>query len=135
MKTRRTHSEMLSYHTYVDRLNYLRLNGEVGIATFGFDRYLNQRFYTSYEWRSIRSFVIARDQGYDLGVRGLEVPRGLLIHHLNPISVDDLKNADESILDPENLVVTSLTTHNHIHYGTKPRDEPAPRKAGDTKLW
>lgn len=133
----RTYSELRRLDTFEDRFDYLELKGIVGESTFGYDRWINQHFYTSREWRRVRTYVIARDDGCDLGVPGFEIHSGLVIHHMNPISVDDITHGNEDILNPEYLVVTSLTTHNAIHYGGKdllPRG-PVERKAGDTKLW
>lgn len=133
----KTYSEMLKHHTLASRFRYLALRGQVGVDTFGFDRYLGQRFYTSREWRSIRTEVIIRDQGCDLGVPGFDVHDRVLIHHMNPIKPEDLKDFNEDILNPEYLVLVSHNTHNAIHYG----DEgllPRPfieRRPGDTKLW
>lgn len=133
----RTHSELSRRPTFIDRFRYLALRGSVGEATFGYDRYLNQKFYTSREWKRIRSYVIDRDNGCDLGVDGHEIHSKLLIHHMNPISVDDIVHGDDDILDPEFLITTTHQTHNAIHYGDE-RQLPRPfveRKRGDTKLW
>jgi hypothetical protein len=109
----------------------------VGDATFGSDRWLNQQFYTSREWKRVRNFVIARDQGCDLGIDGFEIHDRVYIHHMNPMGVDDILHANEDILDPEFLISCTLKTHNAIHYGDE-RQLPrpfVPRSAGDTKLW
>ena len=133
----RTYSELATYDTFLDRFRYLQLRGGVGIATFGFDRYLNQRFYRSREWKNIRSAVIVRDNGCDLGVEGHEIHDRIYIHHLNPMTVEDIQLGRDDILDPEFLITTTHRTHNAIHYG----DEsllPQPmveRLPGDTKLW
>jgi hypothetical protein len=133
----RTYSELRRLDTFEDRFDYLELKGVVGESTFGFDRWLNQQFYTSREWRRARTYVISRDNGCDLGMPGFEIHSGLVIHHMNPISVDDIKHGNEDILDPEFLICASLTTHNAIHYGGRDRLSrgPVERKAGDTKLW
>lgn len=113
------------------------MNGSVGARTFGFDRWVNQRFYHSAEWSSVRNEVVTRDFGCDLGVRGFEIYSGLLVHHMNPVSLDDLNHGEDWILDPEFLITTSLRTHNAIHYGDEsliPRG-PVVRKMGDTTLW
>jgi hypothetical protein len=113
------------------------LHGRVGAATFGFDRYINQRFYASYEWKRARDQVIYRDNGCDLGVPGYEIFGSLLIHHINPMEADDIIHGEEWIFDPEYLITTTNKTHNAIHYSdmsliNKPFVD---RKPGDTKLW
>jgi hypothetical protein len=133
----RSYSEMKQFDSLIDRFNYLALKGRVGDKTFGFDRYINQMFYRSTQWRNIRHHIIARDLGCDLGVDGYEIYHGLYIHHMNPLTANDIVNGDESIFDPEFLITTTLNTHNAIHYGddkllTKILVE---RKPGDTKLW
>lgn len=142
MKKQRTksYSELITYSTFEDRLNYLMLHGKVGFDTFGFDRYLNQGFYRSEEWRQIKSQIIVRDLGCDLGIRGFEIPDGVsvFIHHINPIDVEDVKNHNPIILDPENLITTTFKTHQLIHYGVK--DNPFPRlvldrEPNDTCPW
>jgi len=127
----------MQYSTFEDRYEYLRLGGGVGIATFGFDRYINQAFYSSSEWKSARRQVIARDRGCDLGIDGFEIESGLLVHHINPMDADDIINFQEWILNPEYLITTSQKTHNAIHYGDRnllPKPY-LPRAYGDTKLW
>jgi hypothetical protein len=133
----RTYSELHRLDTFEERYRYLRLGGLLGLRTFGFDRWVNQRFYKSQEWKSTRNLIILRDNGCDLGVLGYEIHSGLLIHHMNPISLDEIKHGDESIIDPNFLITTSLRTHNAIHYGDEdllPRG-PIERKSGDTTLW
>lgn len=133
----RTYSELRRLSTLEERFKYLALRGEVGDITFGFDRYLNQRFYTSKEWRDIRSRVIVRDNGCDLGVEGYDIHDRIYIHHMNPMTVHDITSADERILDPEFLISVTHRTHNGIHYGDE-RSLPKPlveRRPGDTKLW
>lgn len=133
----RTYSELRRISSFEDRYQYLQLGGEVGSSTFGFDRYLNQRFYTSREWRDVRQEVIARDEGLDLGVPGYEIYDKIIIHHMNPMTVESVQHGDADILDPEFLITTTHRTHNAIHYGDVdllPR-EFSPRRAGDTKLW
>jgi hypothetical protein len=133
----RTYSELHRLDTFEERYHYLRLGGLLGLRTFGFDRWVNQRFYKSQEWKSARNLIILRDNGCDLGVLGYEIHSGLLIHHMNPISLDEIKHGDESIIDPNFLITTSLRTHNAIHYGDEnllPRG-PIERKSGDTTLW
>lgn len=137
MTISRSYQELRRLDTFEERFQYLRLNGRVGSETFGFDRWVNQRFYHSHEWKYIRDFVIVRDEGCDLGIPGYEIHSGLVIHHMNPISISDLKNREEHVLDPDFLVATSLRTHNAIHYGDEsllPRG-PIVRRAGDTTLW
>jgi hypothetical protein len=133
----RTYRELRRLRTFEERFRYLSLRGEVGQSTFGFDRYINQQFYTSTQWRQVRNHLIARDNGCDLGVEGYEIYDRLIIHHMNPMTADDITQGDEKILDPEFLVTTTHLTHNAIHYGDesllkKPFVE---RKRGDTRLW
>ena len=133
----RTYSEFRSLESFEERWRYLSLHGSVGDATFGFDRYLNQMFYTSREWRQIRHAIIVRDEGCDLGIPGYEIHRNLVIHHLNPMTVADIRDANPANLDPEYLITTTHMTHNAIHYGDE-RLLPQPfveRRRGDTKLW
>lgn len=123
--------------SYEDRFEYLKLNGDVGRSTFGFDRYINQQFYTSRQWRQVRNHVIARDNGCDLGVDGYEIHSRLIIHHMNPMTAEDIIHGDSSILNLEYLITTTHKTHNAIHYGDAsllPRKVEA-RIAGDTALW
>lgn len=136
MKTK-SYRELRRLETFEERFKYLALHGSVGRSTFGFDRYLNQQFYTSREWRQIRNRVIVRDNGCDLGIEGREITSRLYIHHLNPMTVEDIERGDGNILDPEFLITTQHATHNAIHYGDE-RLLPRPlveRKNGDTKLW
>lgn len=114
--TIKTYSELIKLRTFVERFNYLKLDGSVGKDTFGFDRYLNQIFYRSQKWRSIRDKVIIRDNGRDLGVDGYEINSGILIHHMNPITIEDIKRESDFLLDPEFLITTTHRTHNAIHY-------------------
>lgn len=133
----RTYSELRRLQTFEERFEYLSMPGEVGEITFGFDRWMNQRFYRSFEWRSARDYVIVRDGGCDLGVPGYEIHSGLLVHHMNPVTPESLINQEPWILDPEFLITTTHRTHNAIHYGDQsllPR-APVERRPGDTKLW
>jgi len=133
----RTYSELRKLETIQERFEYLKLRGRVGDQTFGYDRWINQKFYTSTQWRHIRSHIIARDLGCDLGIEGYEIHGGLYIHHLNPMTKADIVDGDDSILDPEFLITTTLVTHNAIHYGDA-KQLPrllVERKPGDTKLW
>jgi hypothetical protein len=133
----RTYSGLRRIESFEDRFEYLKLGGSVGYATFGFDRHVNQSFYKSSEWRHIRDYVIVRDQGCDLGVLGYEIHSSILVHHMNPVGLDDIVHNEEWILTPEYLITTTQTTHNAIHYGDKslltvPMKERVP---GDTRLW
>lgn len=133
----RTYRELRRFETFEERYDYLKLTGTIGERTFGFDRWINQLFYRSREWKRVRNFVILRDNGCDLGIPGYEIYSGLLVHHMNPLSVYDIEHGDESIIDSNFLITTSLQTHNAIHYGDEsllPRG-PVVRKAGDTTLW
>lgn len=133
----KTYSELRRIDTFEERFEYLKLGGTVGHSTFGFDRYLNQAFYTSREWKDIRRNVILRDNGCDLGIPGYEINGALLIHHINPMKVDDVVHREEWILDPEFLITTTQNTHNAIHYGDSSllRTKFVERKPGDTRLW
>lgn len=133
----RSYTELSLYDSFESRFKYLKLDGRVGDSTFGFDRYMNQRFYTSREWRAVRQIVIIRDNGCDLGVKGYDIHSGLYIHHMNVMRIEDLRNFNEDVLDPEFLITCTHKTHNAIHYGD---DQHVPRqliarKPGDTKLW
>jgi hypothetical protein len=133
----RTYKELRRLNTIDDRYQYLKLRGGVGDATFGSDRWVNQRFYASRQWKQIRDHVILRDEGCDLGIPGYEIHERLVIHHMNPMTVRDIEDGDESILNPDYLVVVSHKTHNAIHYGDErllPRP-PIERSPGDTRLW
>lgn len=133
----RSYSELRRLETFEERYSYLRLRGSLGVSTFRFDRWINQRFYKSTEWLRVRDQVIYRDQGCDLGIPGFEIYSGLIVHHMNPVTKDDIEHSEEWIIDPEYLITTSLRTHNAIHYGDEtllPRG-PVERKPGDTKLW
>lgn len=137
MRRNRCYSDLRRITSFEDRFEYLNLQGVVGESTFGFDRWLNQQFYRSRDWRRIRNHVIMRDLGCDLGVPGYEIHTGLLVHHMNPISADDVRHGEEALLDAEYLVLTSLGTHNAIHYGDRellPRGLTK-REPGDTNLW
>lgn len=136
MRTR-TYSEVVRLPTFEERFAYLRLDGVVGQITFGFDRWLNQRFYTSREWKDVRSFVIFRDHGADLGIEGYEIHHGPIVHHINPLTMDDFKLGDKRLMDPENLILTTHSTHNAIHFGDESllRRGPIERVPNDTKLW
>jgi hypothetical protein len=133
----RTYRELRRLNTMEERFDYLSLRGQVGESTFGFDRWINQDFYTSKEWRDLRHEVIVRDEGCDLGIPGFEIHSRLAIHHMNPMRVEDIVDGNDDILNPEFLIVVSHRTHNAIHYGDasllpKP---PIERRPGDTRLW
>ena len=135
--TIKTYSELKRFNTFEDRFAYLKLGGSVGHSTFGFDRHVNQTFYKSRLWKDARNQVIIRDNGCDLGIIGREIHVDLLIHHMNPMTIDDILHAEEWIIDPEFLITTTQETHNAIHYSTDlqvPKVVTA-RQAGDTKLW
>lgn len=138
MSRTRRYSELRRLHTFEERFDYLNLQGSVGAQTFGFDRYINQMFYRSREWKDIRQKVILRDDGLDLGIPGYEIHGRLLIHHMNPINAENISQGDyDLILNPEFLITTTYKTHNAIHYGDK-SSLPQPlveRRRGDTKLW
>ena len=133
----KTYSELITLPTFEERFNYLKLGGTVGESTFGFDRYLNQNLYKSQEWKSVRNKVIIRDNGCDLACEGYEIYGKVLIHHINPITAEDIINRNPIIFDLENLITTVHNTHNAIHYG----DEnllikgPIERTKNDTIPW
>lgn len=133
----RSYSELRKLDTFEDRFEYLKLGGSVGHSTFGFDRYINQAFYASSEWSSIRRDVIIRDNGCDLGIEGYEINGALLVHHINPMDSNDIAHGEEWILDSNYLITTTKLTHNAIHYGTQSHLPPKliVRTPGDTKLW
>lgn len=137
MKTIRTYSELSKFKTFWERYEYLRLGGKVGEETFGFDRYLNQIFYKLPEWLRTRDIVMARDNGCDLGVKGHEICGKIIIHHMNPITPEDIFKRKEILLNPEYLISTVLTTHNAIHYGDASLlvDTPIERRPNDTIPW
>ena len=133
----KTYSELIQFPTFEERFRYLELNGEVGIETFGFDRYLNQKFYRSAEWKKVRQEVIVRDNGCDLGIEDRPIFGKIMIHHLNPISVDDIKQKQLWVLDPEFLISTCKKTHDAIHYSDESIlfEEPIERSPNDTIPW
>ena len=133
----RTYSELRTYKTFIDRYNYLKLRGSVGVETFGFDRYLNQVLYRSRRWRRTRDGIILRDNGCDLGVEGYDIYDKIIIHHMNPLTIEDIENDIDDIYDPEFLISVSFNTHQAIHYGDEnllPK-EPIERKPYDTCPW
>lgn len=116
----RSYSELRRLDTFTERFEYLRLKGVVAERTFGYERWINQEFYRSAEWKRIRNHVIARDNGCDLGVLGHETNKSFIVHHMNPMSVEDIQHSNMDILDPEFLISATLDTHNAIHYGSEP---------------
>lgn len=133
----RSYSELIKLRTFQERFDYLRLRGTVGRSTFGYDRWLNQRFYTSREWKLVRDEVIARDEALDLAMPDYEIYSDIVVHHMNPMVVAEVRDGDASILDPEYLITTTHQTHNAIHYGDGdllPR-LVVERRPGDTALW
>ena len=133
----RTYSELITLPTFKERYRYLQLKGFVGEETFGYDRYLNQVFYKSREWKDIRDYVILRDNGCDLGIPGREIHGRILIHHMNPITKQDILNRSEFLLNPEYLISTIKVTHDAIHYGDENllMEEPIIRTENDTCPW
>lgn len=134
----RTYTELRRLRTLEDRYHYLKLGGLVGESTFGYDRWINQQFYRSREWKLIRDHVIARDEGFDLGAEDAPILGAHLIHHMNPIRLEDLQDdTDNDPLDPEFLITCTLRTHNAVHYGNEEL-LPQPyveRSPGDTRSW
>ena len=133
----RTYSELITLPTFKERYRYLQLKGFVGEETFSYDRYLNQTFYRSREWKDIRDYVILRDNGCDLGIPGREIHSRILIHHMNPITKQDILNRSEFLLNPEYLISTIKVTHDAIHYGDEHllMEEPIARTKNDTCPW
>ena len=133
----KTYSELILLPTFEERFKYLQLNGRVGDDTFGFDRYINQKFYRSAEWKRIRDYIIIRDNGCDLAVDGYEIHGRILIHHINPITISDIKFSTEYLMNPDYLICVTHNTHNAIHYGDeKPIiTGPIVRTKNDTCPW
>lgn len=133
----KTYSELITLPTFEERYRYLRLKGAVGEDTFGFDRYLNQKFYRSAEWKRIRDFVIVRDNGCDLGIEDRAIHGKILIHHMNPITIDDIRYVTDALINPEYLISVTHNTHNAIHYGDEDLLIKAPtvRFKNDTCPW
>lgn len=121
MSNKRSYSELKSLSTFEEKLAYLKLFGNVGSDVFGFDRYINQKFYSSREWKNLRKQIILRDMACDLGVTGYDIidSKSAVIHHINPITLEDFKSNPESLLDPDNLITTTIWTHKLIHYGNE----------------
>ena len=138
MRTIRTYSELITLPTFEDRYEYLKLNGKIGEETFGFDRYINQQLYQrSQKWKSVRDKVIIRDNGCDLSMEGYEIWGKIMIHHMNPITIEDIERESDFVFNPEYLISTSLNTHNAIHYGDENLLIKAPieRTKYDTCPW
>lgn len=133
----KTYSELITLPTFRERFEYLKIGGTIGKETFGYDRYLNQILYKSDEWRSFRRDIIIRDNGKDLACEDYEVGSRAIVHHIDPITVEDVLNRHPKIFDPENVITTSLTTHNAIHYGDANLLilEPIERTMNDTCPW
>lgn len=137
MRIHRCYSELRQLETFEERFCYLKIQGTVGESTFGFDRYLNQAFYSSPKWRHIRNEVIIRDDGCDLGISDREIGSGITIHHMNPITLEDIEERNEDIFNPEFLICVSRDTHLAIHYSNESllASLPKERRPGDTLLW
>ena len=133
----KTYSELILLPTFEERFKYLQLNGRVGDDTFGFDRYINQKFYRSAEWKRIRDLVIMRDNGCDLALEGYEIYGRILIHHMNPITIKDVELSTEYLMNPEYLICVTHNTHNAIHYGDEKLINKGPivRTKNDTCPW
>ena len=137
-KNIRTYSELSKFKTFGERYEYLKLDGTVGEKTFGFDRYINQMFYKSEEWKRIRNYVITRDNGCDLGIPDRKIVDSvILVHHMNPITKEDIINKNEILLDPEYLITTIKPTHDAIHYGDESllTEDLVIRSKNDTCPW
>lgn len=133
----KTYSELITLPTFIERFQYLQLDGMVGHETFGYDRYLNQILYRTPEWKRFRRDMIIRDNGCDLACEGYEIVGNILVHHINPLTVEDILRRDPKIFDPENVVCTQLITHNALHYGDESllMTEPIIRTRYDTCPW
>lgn len=133
-----SYSDLITLPTFTERYRYLKQSGIVAEETFGGHRYLNQAYYTSPDWRRVRNEVIIRDKGCDLGVEGYEIADRIYVHHINPITEDDILDRSPALFDPENLICVSFNTHQAIHYGDEsllPIISFNERTPGDTKLW
>lgn len=134
----RTYSELIKLPTFEERFEYLKLDGKVGEDTFGFDRYFNQAMYHSPEWKEIRRMVLIRDEGCDLAIPDREIYGKIIVHHMNPIRLEDIEEHNLDIFDPEFLITTSKATHDAIHYGDTSlliESEPVTRTINDTCPW
>lgn len=137
-KNIKTYSELITLPTFIERYRYLKLDGRIGEDTFGFDRYLNQVFYTSKEWRKLRNEIILRDNGCDLGVEGYDINDTILIHHINPITQKDILNRSDILMNPDYLICVTKSTHAAIHYGDESLllvNTPIERRKNDTCPW
>lgn len=135
-KSYKTYTELMTFTTYEDRLRYLQTKSSIGVTTFGTSRYLNQMFYSTPEWKRTRDIVILRDNGCDLGLEGLDIHSHAIIHHINPITEEDIVNRNPILFDPNNLITVSKLTHNKIHYGVDTlSDIFVERKSNDTCPW
>ena len=135
---KKTYSELIKIPSYIERYRYLKLGGKTGEITFGNERYLNQLLYKSPEWKSFRREIIFRDQGFDMGVEGYEIQGLILVHHINPITVEDIYNRSDLVFDEENVICVSKITHNAIHYGSEDLlviEEIVERRPNDTIFW
>lgn len=137
MERNRTYSELITLPTFEERYRYLQLKGSVGEETFGFDRYINQKFYNSQEWKNTRDYIIVRDQGCDLGIEGYEIHGRIYIHHMNPVLLKDMMYRTEYLTNPEYLITTTHSTHNAIHYSDENLliKTPIARSKNDTCPW
>lgn len=134
----KTYSELMTFRTFEERFKYLEIGGHIGIESFGFNRYLNQNFYRSQEWQQLRDRIILRDNGCDLGIDGYPISGKIIIHHINPITIDDVLDRNADIFSPEYLICVSHATHNAIHYGNDSyasRYSVIERRPNDTTPW
>lgn len=133
----KTYNELIRLRTFEERFDYLRIGGIIGKETFGIERYLNQSFYRSIEWKHVRRDAIVRDNGCDLAFMGMDIYGRVIVHHINPITVEDIVEGRDCMFDLNNLICTSHSTSNAIHYGDKSLliTPPKERKRGDTQLW
>lgn len=137
-KDKKRYSDLKQFSTFEERFDFLKLNGSVGEETFGFDRYINQKFYRSEEWKKIRNDVIVRDNGTDLGIKDKEIIGKIIVHHMNPITKEDIENREEWVFNPDYLICVSPETHRAIHYGDSDmisKTEIIERKPNDTCPW
>lgn len=134
---RKSYSDVLSFESFEDRYNYLSIGGKVGVESFGKGlRELNQEFYSSIEWKEVREYVVVRDGGYNLAVVNYHIYGSPVVHHINPVTITDLMDFPERLLDPENLITVSIPTHKAIHYGLPLINRGLTiRKPNDTVLW
>lgn len=137
MMLTKSYRELVTYETFEERYEYLKINGLVGSETFGYNRFFNQHFYHSPEWRRTRNKIILRDNGCDLGIPGYEIFGSIYVHHINPVTFEDVESFSDSLFDPENLICVSFNTHNAIHYGDSDGllKSPIERLPGDTCPW